>query len=465
MRLPPRLALTLALLAAWPAAGHALPGVRSTTPPSGSALARPVPEVRVTLAAPVERAFLLLRVSGPGRRAAAGRPRRDPLDPGALVAPLRPVGPGVYTVRWRALTQDGHAMGGRFRFGLGRAAPSVHQQTRPERSDRGPLMIVARLLALLGPVGLAGLCVLRFAVLAQAWRSGGPRPLGAPPAEEFRQRTAPALEAVMPGWWRTWWAFASVGAIGLGGHLVGTLRALAAWPDGLRTLLLETRWGAAWLAQAGALVLACAAAAALRGRRSAMSPDAAPPWGLALGAPPALAMVAIAWAGHASSGTDREIGISIDALHTAATAAWLGALAGLLAVLPGALRLLDDPERVRLGARVVVRFSALAIASVATLVVTGVYRALAELSALGDLVDTDYGRALLVKLGLFAALLAGGAYNRLVLHPRLERAALGLRADDGGAADRLRASVAAELGLAATLMISVAVLVSLTPPV
>ncbi len=48
-----------------------------------------------------------------------------------------------------------------------------------------------------------------------------------------------------------------------------------------------------------------------------------------------------------------------------------------------------------------VRFSGLAVAAVAVLVVTGVYRALAELGDAGDLLHTDYGIALLVKLGLF----------------------------------------------------------------
>ncbi len=95
---------------------------------------------------------------------------------------------------------------------------------------------------------------------------------------------------------------------------------------------------------------------------------------------------------------------------------------------------------------------------------TGVYRALAELGSVGDILDTGYGRALLVKLCLFAVLLAGGAYNRLVAHPRLERAALGLDDDDRGAASALRVSVAAELVLATALMVSVAVLIGLPPP-
>ena len=185
---------------------------------------------------------------------------------------------------------------------------------------------------------------------------------------------------------------------------------------------------------------------------------------LALGLPPAAALVAISWAGHASSGGDRTANVVIDALHSLATAAWLGGLLGLAVLALPAVRALAPGDRVRLGAGVVVRFSALALTAVAVLVVTGVYRALAELESVGDVADTAYGRALLVKLGLFAVLLVGGAYNRLVAHPRLERAALGLDPDDRGAAAALRVSVAAELALATALMVSVAVLVSLPPP-
>jgi copper transport protein len=403
-------------------------------------------------------------VTGPEGRQVSGRVRRDPVEPDALVAPLHDRGRGVYSVRWRAFTQDGHPMGGTFRFGVGEPASSAHVAAGAERSDHGPLMVAARLLALVGAIGLAGLAVLRFGVVAPAWRSGGPRRPGAPPVEDFRQRSAPALEAATARWWRAWWGFAVVQAMGLAALSIGIARALGAWPDGLGTLLADTRWGHAWLVQAAALALVCAAGAAFRAGATARSPDAGLAWGLALGAPAGLAAVAIAWAGHASSGTDRSIGIVIDALHTLATATWLGALAGLLALLPGALRLLEAGDRLRLGAGVVVRFSALAIASVAVLAVTGTYRALAELSSLSDLVDTGYGLALLVKLVLFVVLVSGGAYNRLVLHPRLERAALGLRRDDGGAAERLRVSVAAELTLGTALLACVAVMASLPPP-
>jgi copper transport protein len=174
-------------------------------------------------------------------------------------------------------------------------------------------------------------------------------------------------------------------------------------------------------------------------------------------------MWAVSDAGHAATGGDATLNVAIDLIHQLATAAWLGGLVGLAVLaIPAALGL-PEADRVRLAAAVVVRFSALALTAVALLVVTGVYRALAEVSV-DDLLDTGYGRALLVKLGLFAVLLVGGAYNRMVVHPRLERAALGLDPGDRGAAAALRVSVRAELALAAALMVSVAVLVSLAPP-
>jgi putative copper export protein len=326
--------------------------------------------------------------------------------------------------------------------------------------------VAARLLALLGPVALLGLAVLRFGVVEPARRAGGIAPPGEPAAARAAaaERAGAALEAASPRWWAAWWAGAAAGAAGLVLLPAALLRALREGPGELGTLLGDTRFGTAWWIQAGALLAAAVAGASLRRREGAWSE--APPWApaLGLGAPPAVALIAIAWAGHASTGPDRLANIAIDALHGLATAAWLGGLAGLLALLPAAACRLADPERVRVCAGVVVRFSSLAIAAVSVLVVTGVYRALAELGSLADLTGTAYGRALLVKLGLFAVLLAGGAYNRLVVHPRLEGAALGLADSDRGAGAALRVSVAAELVLALAVMTSVAVLVSLAPP-
>ena len=77
-----------------------------------------------------------------------------------------------------------------------------------------------------------------------------------------------------------------------------------------------------------------------------------------LGVPPAVALVAIGWSGHASSGSDRTANIVIDALHSGATAVWFGGLLGLATLVAPAVGRLDQADRVRLAAAVVVRFSA-----------------------------------------------------------------------------------------------------------
>jgi copper transport protein len=398
--------------------------------------------VRVVLSAPVEHAFLRLEARrAPGGPVVSGPARRDPRDPSAVVAPLVRPGPGPLLIDLRVLSEDGHASGD---------------------GDDGPLAVTARLLLLVAPIGLLGLVVLAAGVVAPAVRAGGVAPPARPPAEAegFRRRAHEALARRARPWWAAWWALVAAGAAGLVLLPVALLRALGEGAGGLGTLLLDTRVGASWWVQAAALAAAALGGMALC-RRGLPSGTAA---ALALGLPPAAALVAISWAGHASTGGDRTANVVIDALHNVATAAWLGGLIGLAVLALPAVRALAPADRVRLGAGVVVRFSALALTAVTVLVVTGVYRALAELESVGDIADSAYGRALIVKLALFAVLLVGGAYNRLVAHPRLERAALGLDRDDRGASSALRVSVAAELALAAALMVSVAVLVSLPPP-
>ena len=452
MRPPPWLALGLVALAGLVAPAGALAHAEVV------AVERRPDAVRLVLSAPVETAFLRLEARAPDGRRVSGAARRDPRDPRAIVAPLR--APGIARITWRVLSRDGHPTGGTLSVGVAGTGPS----SSPVRDDAGPLPVLARLLVLLSPIGLLGLVTLSAGVVAPALRDGG----GAGPGERreageaFRARAGAALARASAGWWVAWWSLAAAGAAGLVLLPVALLRGLRAGPGELGTLLADTRSGAAWWIQVAALAAAALAAAAIRSRGASPPAGAGP--ALALGLPPAVALIAISWAGHASSRADRTANVVIDGLHGLATAAWLGGLVGLAVLAIPATRALGTDDRVRLGAGVVVRFSALALGAVGVLVVTGVYRALAELGSAADLVETAYGRALLVKLGLFAVMLGVGAYNRMVVHPRLERAALGLAETDRGAGAALRVSVRAELVLAAALMVSVAVLVSLPPP-
>jgi copper transport protein len=406
----------------------------------------------LTFSVPVEGAFLDVAVHDARERLVSGPAARRPGDATVVAVPLATAAPGTYRVTWRALSTDGQVVRGEARVTVGPPAGAARVplvENVRARSETRPLGVAGRLLLLVSPVALLGLIGLLVWIVAPAWRRSE--------GEE-----AAALGAAR--WWPVWWCAVAAGALGLLLAPVAQLRSLGAGAGDLASLLLDTRWGAAWIVQASALGAAVLAwiACARPGRSAGVDLRSAA--GAVLAAPPAVALGAIAWAGHASSGTDRAIGIGADVLHSWATALWLGGLAGLLTLVVPAIRRTGEEARTRLAAGVVVRFSTLAVSAVAVLVVTGVYRALAELSSLDDLVNTPYGQALLVKLVIFALMLVGGAYNRFVVHPRLERAALGLEPSDRGAALRLRTSVGVELVLALAVMIAVAVLGSLPPP-
>ena len=433
------LILAIVLLAApATATAHAsLQGVGGTSPGVG---------IRLSFSSPIESAFL--RVTDLDERHFAASV--DPDDDQTII--IRLARDTRLNLSWRALSRDGHVTEGR----LEATTPEVFETPR-----RSVGSIAADALVFASLLGLIGLIAVRFVVVASAWRTGGTRPPGSSSTEHWQRTVDRSLGRGLTAWWRTWWSLVAAAAAGLVLAPIGLLAELDSSDLGA---LVGTRWGIAWLVQGAGLAIAAAAALALGRSSHRAEPDPPRGWGYAAGIALGVAAAAIAWSGHASSGTDAAIGIGIDAVHLWATGIWLGGLAALLAIVPHARRGLEDADATRFSAAVVVRFSAVAIVCVGTLVVTGVYRAIAELTAVDDLIDTGYGQALLVKLIIFAALLIGGVYNRLVLHPRLERAALGLRSTDAGAGHALRISVAAEIAMAVVLLVVVGVLVNLPPP-
>jgi putative copper export protein len=86
---------------------------------------------------------------------------------------------------------------------------------------------------------------------------------------------------------------------------------------------------------------------------------------------------------------------------------------------------------------------------------TGIANSLLHFSAPAQLLETDYGAVLLVKLGVFGLLLGAGFYNWRVLRPRLA---------SGAAVQRLRVSAGLELGFAALVLLATAVLTGLPRP-
>ena len=151
--------------------------------------------------------------------------------------------------------------------------------------------------------------------------------------------------------------------------------------------------------------------------------------------------------GHAGDPGRGALTITVDALHVAAAAVWIGGLAQLVVVVPHATRGLADAARDRARRQALGRFSTLALGSVIVIAVTGGARALWEVGAVSQVWSTGYGRTLIVKSVLFAGLIALGYRNRHALDRFTE----------------VRRRAVAELALLAGVLAAVSLLTDLQP--
>ncbi|MDJ0893811.1 MAG: CopD family protein [Alphaproteobacteria bacterium] len=120
-------------------------------------------------------------------------------------------------------------------------------------------------------------------------------------------------------------------------------------------------------------------------------------------------------------------------VHIAGIAFWAGGLTPVL-------QSLDTPDYDAL-ATMLEQYTALAMILVPILLIAGIAMAVALLDSWDQTLTTDYGRVLLAKTGLVAAMLALGAVNRGLLTPAL-------RGARSTVVPRLRITIMIELGIA-----------------
>jgi copper transport protein len=237
-------------------------------------------------------------------------------------------------------------------------------------------------------------------------------------------------------------AVVSIAGIALQGAYVGQfgLDAVLRWSVFRETLHL--RFGEVWLARAA--IAAALAAVALLARRGREWTFVAPVLAVALAFTPALS-------GHADA-TGRTA-VVVDAAHVLAASVWAGGLLFLLLALTWSGEL-----RWAAAARLVPRFSAVALVAVAVLVAAGTVSAYLQVQGWQALIDTTYGRLVLVKAALVVPVLGLGAFNKRFSVPRI-------RQELASARDRRRflAATAAELAIVVAVLGVTAVLVNEPP--
>lgn len=481
------------LLAALPAGAHGV--VERSSPASGAALDAAPSQVELWFNEPVDPAFSSASVVDPFGKRVSGRSVIS-ADGRRMTVPLRELPRGFYTVRWRVLSAtDGHTTAGAFAFTVGVPGrpPVAGGSEAPD-----PWLALVRWAGYLAAVLLAGAALFSPLVLRPGLRSVEPPTalrVQEAAAARLRRLTAGAALAVVAvgavelALRATALVEASLGQVIAGGHLFLMLwstkpgwsvlvRAAFAVPFLLPTSprgrILRAAW-TVWFMVVGGLTAMLGGPAAVAGSshlvlvvlvagvhglltvlilivlpqmpdfRDIRVPEMrwVPPVagaGVLLG----LTINSHAWGSGAPA-------VLADWAHMAAAAVWIGGLACLLVVLTG----MPPPERARASPALVPRMSTAAAVALGLLVATGVYGAWLHVPGPTGLVASAYGRALLVKLVLFAPLVMLGAFNRFVLRPRL--------AADDPAHRRLLKTVGGEVGLGAVVLLVVAVLTVIPP--
>jgi copper transport protein len=411
--------IVVALVAPGPAFGHVI--LERAEPATQSRVDSPPNEIRLRFNQPVTITPNAIQVLAPDGTVLSGT-ARTAADGYVVVAPVSRAVKGFgYTVRWRAIGPDGHSPAGVFTFGVGVAAPppteAVGASGTTWRDDLARWALFATLALLIGPL-VVRLLLLRGPVPAEAER--GFHVLG-------------VVASIL------------VVDVGIAAFVLRASNALQLpladlpYAD-LQPFAEQTRFGLAFLAMtlgfgtvsAILLVAWILDRPALRWLALVLS------LGLVSG---------LSLSGHQATEPNATwLSQGADWLHLVAASIWVGGLVSLA--------FLVWPLAPSLRREAFLGFARLAMFLVGAMVLAGGYLALIRLPELSDLWETQYGRFLLLKLGIVGLALTWGAAHHFLVRPRLA----------AGREPNVRPSLVGEASVALVVLLTAAVLTNLAPP-
>jgi len=180
----------------------------------------------------------------------------------------------------------------------------------------------------------------------------------------------------------------------------------------------------------------------------------------------AVLLASLAGVGHSQieEGWASVLHVTADAAHLLAAGAWLGGLAPLGFILLGYNRTKPEAGSWDVDG-VLLRFSGMGYAAVATLVGTGLVNSWLLVGSVSGLFQTSYGRILLGKLVFFGGMLALATANRFWLVPGMEAARAAGPGDRELWRSRLHTHVLGEQALGLLVLLSVSVLGTIRPAI
>jgi copper transport protein len=412
-----------------PASAHAF--LISSTPASGASVKASPPALRLVFSEDVVPRYARVFVIGADGQNLGGRPT---VTGSVVTVSLRAGHRGSYTVRWQVVaSDDGHTTEGAYSFGVD-AQPLAPAPAHGISVPAAPELLAW--LQFLGVVLVGGVLTVRALVVTP--RRG---------ARDGRE--PPDARAAL------WLAIAGAAVAvhaGVLAFLVGAYPIVGGGISGLVNTQIEpiragTHLGQAWtlttFAWFGVLGLLVAAWATPRRRENLLACAGAAALVIAFG---------ISWVSHPAS--RGSVALIADYVHLLAAALWVGGLIAV-AIIATTARSLPDPARRAIARTSLIRFSQLALPTVAVVALVGLYLALRELPAPSALLGSSYGIILLIKGGVVVAALAVAAYHRHMLAPR---------AADGAPIASMRRTLALEIGLLLIALVLAASLSHTAPP-
>jgi len=420
----------------------------SSEPAAKATLTTSPTRIRLVFSEEIEPSLGRIRLVAPDGSVTTLKQTGDPHDVSALIAPITsPLGPGVYRVQWRIVSEDGHPIDGTYAFTVAPSASSAsstptatapapsgataaataeppHAPAEAEATaggttdtDTGTGTTLAEVPAV--PAALRGLAVGALTAFAGLLgflvtrRSPAPQPR----ASRLVHRLAIATAILVPLHFLAW-ALAVSPDHSLGGDTIAAL--LASGPGkvelGRTVLALLAAW-ALLLVRRERLALVIAAVAILAGSAVGHSAAIHPEWG-----------------------------IPGRALHLIAVAAWLGGLLWLVTLDHADPRTAIDEAH---------RTSSIALTAVLVVIFSGVVQTRLFLPVWGDLVRSPYGLIVLAKVAGVGVLILFGAYHRFRVLPRLTEVAV---------AEGFPVSLRREIAVMSLLVLLGGLLAHLSPP-
>lgn len=384
-----------------------------SSPAANSRLAQPPDTIRLVFSEPVVPGLSQISLIDSAGNARQLQVAGDPRNVRILVGRVGPILRGEYKVSWRILSADGHPIAGSFSFFVESSSATIVPPTAsstaqasadsaardtlspppstPATAEGRTTPVLASILrgAGLGSL-MAGLGLLFFGVTAGD-----------------RRKLAPRVVIVRLIW---------IGAVLLVAHMLAWLIHIS--PTGslsgsFISSVLGSAVGRIELLRVGLALLAFGAIALARQNTLA----------LALGAACLLVSGAV---GHPAA-IHPYLSVPAKIAHLVSASLWLGGLLWLVWLAR------CDEIACRVEAK---RVSSVALITVIAIFLTGSLETVLFLNSPSDLIHSDYGRLVLLKVLGLTLLVGAGAYNRFGLLPRL---------DESGATRKLSRTVSNEI--------------------